>query len=261
MKEFPPLPPVADAALGDGHLWVQELVAGEPIRFHLDADGTLAFADRQRPLADPPASLRSAVTHVERELDRGALMDAAADPSAVVVYGVATRFEGVDYDWARLPPFVGTDVWSGAREEYVPPDVAERTVERLGLTPVNAFEKEVDGRHFDPVGYDAPASAWYDGPAAGVVLRTKTGERAVRRTPDARGDPDPLPTDPEALAEAVVTRARVDRVARDLADPGFDAVFEGVLAAVAREEHARLPGGHDGRALRSAVAERVGALR
>lgn len=261
MKPFPSLPPVADADLGDGHLWIQELVAGEPLRFRLAADGTLGFADRQRPLDDPPASLRAAVTHVERELDRGALMDAAGDPSAVVVYGVATRFEGVDYDWGRLPPFLGTDVWAGDRGEYVPPAVAERTVERLGLAPVNTFEKEVDGGHFDAAGYDTPASGWYDGPAAGAVFRTKTGDRAVRRNPDARGDPAALPSDPRELAEAVVTRARVDRVARDLADPGFDDVFEGVLAAVAREEFARLPPDREERALRSAVAERVGALR
>ena len=60
MKPFPPLPPVAETDLGDGHLWVQELVAGEPLRFRLDADGTLTFGNRQRPLSDPPVSVRPA---------------------------------------------------------------------------------------------------------------------------------------------------------------------------------------------------------
>jgi hypothetical protein len=259
MKPFPPLPPVADAGEDlTGHLWIQELVAGAPLRFRVDDDGTLSFADRERPLSDPPPSLRAAVDHVERELDRTALLSAAGDPSAVVLYGVATRFEGVPYDFDRLPPFVGTDVWAGDRGEYVPPDVAERTFDRLGLAAVNTFQREVDGQHLDVADYDVPASAWYDGPAAGAVLRSKTGDRTALRAPDARVDPEPLPTDPAELADAAVTQARVDRVAAGLADPAFDAVLSGVLAAVAREEHARLPEGHEDRPFRTAVAERVG---
>jgi hypothetical protein len=259
MKPFPDLPAV-DAAAGDltGHLWIQELVAGAPLRIRMDADGTLSVADRERPLEDPPPSLRAAVAHVERELDRGALLDAAEDPSAVVLYGVATRFEGVPYELDRLPPLLGTDVWSGDRGEYVPPDVAERTFERLGLAPVNAVEKEVDGRHLDVEGYDVPASAWYDGPAAGVVFRSKTGDRAALRTGDARVDVAGLPRDPGALADEVVTPARVRRVAGRFDDPDFDDVLAGTLAAVAREEHARLPDDHEDRAFRTAVAELVG---
>jgi hypothetical protein len=260
MKPFPPLAPVEDAPdlFTSGHLWIQELVAGEPLRVQMTPEGSLAVADRERPIEDPPASLRAGVEHVERELDRGALLDAAEDPSAVVLYGVATRFEGVPYAFDRLPPFLGTDVWSGAREEYVPPDVVERTFERLGLDPVNSVEKEVDARHFDPGDYAVPASAWYDGPAAGVVFRNKTGGRAALRNPRARGDPESLPATPEALADAVVTPARVQRVAGGLGAPDFDAVFEGTLAAVGREEHARLPDDHDERAFRTAVAELVG---
>jgi hypothetical protein len=259
MKPFPELPAV-DAAAEDltGHLWIQELVAGAPLRIRMDADGTLWFADRERPLGDPPPSLRSAVAHVERELDRGALLDAAEDPSAVVLYGVATRLEGVPYEFDRLPPLLGTDVWSGDRGEYVPPDVAERTFERLGLAPVNALQKEVDGRHLDVEGYDVPASAWYDGPAAGAVFRSKTGDRAALRTGDARVDVGGLPGDPGALAEEVVTTARVQRVAARFDDPEFDDVLAGTLAAVAREEHARLPDDHEDRAFRTAVAELVG---
>lgn len=260
MKPFPPLPSVDEAAgaLASGHLWIQELVAGAPLRFRMGPDGTLSFADRERPVDDPDASLRAAVNHVERDLDRGALLDAAEDPSEAVLYGVATRFEGVPYAFDRLAPFVGTDVWSSDRGEYVPPDVAERTFERLGLDAVNTFQREVDGRHFDPQEYDVPDSAWYDGPAAGAVFRSKTGNRAVRRNPDARRDPEPLPDDPEELAEAVVTPSRVQRVAARLDDPDFDAVLAGTLAAVAREEHARLPDDHEGRAFRTAVAELVG---
>lgn len=262
MKPFPPLPDV-DATpdlFESGHLWLQELVAGAPLRLQLAAEGTLTVADRTGPLDDPPPSLRASVTHIERSLNRSALLAAADDPSSVVVYGVATRFEGVLYDWERLPPFLVTDVWSGERGEYLPPDVVERTAERLGLAPVNALQKEVDARHFDVADYDPPGSAWYDGPVAGVVVRNKTGDRAARRTDPGGPDHEPLPTEPSALAAAVVTERRVQRAAERLASPGFDGVFDAVLAAVAREEYARLPEEFGDREHRSAVAERVGAL-
>jgi len=28
----------------------------------------------------------------------------------VIFFGVATHYQGTDYDWDRLPPFLGTDV-------------------------------------------------------------------------------------------------------------------------------------------------------
>lgn len=259
MKPLPPLPstPEAPALFESGHLWIQELVAGAPLRVSLAPSGQLSFADRDRPLDDQPASLRAAVSHVEAELDRRALLDAADDPSDVVLSGVATRFEGVPYDWGRLPPFLGADVWSDSRGDYLPPDVVERTFERLGLAPVNAVEKEVDARHFDPGSYEVPHSAWYDGPAAGVVFRNKTGDRAAMRTPGAGVEPEPLPDEPAALADDVVTAARVRRAAAALDSPGLDAVFEGTLSAISREEHERMPPNLDRRAFRTAVADRV----
>lgn len=259
MKPLPSLPDVGDATglFESGHLWIQELVAGAPLRVRLESDGTLSFADRERPIDEASQSLRAAVSHLERDLDRSALLAAADDPSGVVLFGVATRYEGVPYDWDRLPPFLGTDVWSDTRDAYLPPDVVERTFERLGIAPVNAVQKEVDARHFDLAGYDLPDSAWYDGPAAGVVFRNKTGDRAVLRNAEARTDPGSFPDDPEDLAAAVVTGARVGRVTAGLTNPAFDGVFERTLAAVAREEHARLPPTVEDRAFRSAVAEQV----
>lgn len=270
MQPFPSLPAVADAPdlFERGHLWTQELLVGAPLRFRLEPSGSVTVADAERTLDDPAPSLQAAVRHVRERLDRAALLEAADDPSEVVCYGVATRFEGVPYDWARLPPFVGTDVWSASRGEYLPPDVVERTFERLNLTPANALDKEVDARYFDPDGYDFPESAWYDGPVAGVVFRNKTGGRAVRRNPDVGagdgGEPDSWPRDPEAVVERVVTDGRVRRARDQLRSEGRVADVDGVMARVtelvAREEHGRLPDGFGDRAYRSAMAERVQEL-
>ena len=265
MENVPPLPSVEDVPelFEHGHLWIQELVAGEPLEFRLESTGQVTFTDRDRRLDDVPPSLRASVRHVRERLDRDALLATGEDPSAVTFVGVATRFEGVPYDFQRLPPFLGTDVWSTSRGGLQPPDVVERTFERLGLVPVNALQKEVDATHFDVEGYEIPASNWYDGPAGGVVFRNKRGTRAALRNPTAVIEPEPLPGEPDTLAEAVVTTGRVRRATEQLDESRRktepDPVFELVLEAVAREEHLRLPDVEE-RAFRSAVAERVAEL-
>lgn len=241
-----------------GHLWIQELVVGAPLRLSVERTGQLTVAGREQRFGDdPPPSYRWTVQYIRERLDRDALFDVADDPSEVVFYGVATRFEGVEYDWERLPPFLGTDVWSGPRESLLAPDVVERAFEEIGLVPVNAVEKEVQAKYFDPDGYELPTSAWYDGPAAGVVLRNKTGERAAIRTGERR-PVETVDASPDHVAATVATPARLRRVSGG-GSRDFDAVLNRVFDAAHREEHGRLPE-LDDRAIRTAIADRVREL-
>jgi len=259
---FPDLPALSAVAGDvDGHYWVQELVAGAPLRFALGDDGALSFADRTGPLAAPPdRSLRASVRHVRERLDRAALRDATADPAGVTFYGVATRQEGVDYEFGRLPPLLLTDVRRPDGALLTVDDVAA-VAERVGLTPVPTVRAELRAAHDDPAAVGTPASAYRDGPAAGVVVREKGGVRGARRNEAPRREPDPLPSGPAAAAEAAVTTRRVREAAEALAatgrDPSFDAVVERVLERVSRAEHGRFPHDLDRAAFRSAAAGRV----
>lgn len=268
MKPYPPLPGLdaADAPSFEGSVWIRELVVGDALRFGVADGGYLRFAAGERTFAgDPPLRLRRAVRHVERSFDVEALLREASHPAELVFYGVATVRDGVEYDWACLPPFLGFDAWDGGRERWLPNDAVDRAFEGLGLAGVNAFEKELPVRHFYPGRYEVPDSAWCDGPAAGVVVRDSHGTRAVRRNPDARasGDAGPdLPTDPEALAAVVVTEDLVERLAADLGDGAtFDALFETTLDEAFRLGHAVAEGWDESemRAFRGATAERVRA--
>ena len=300
MKQFPPVPRVADAPpelFESGHLWIQERVDGAHLRFRLRESGLLEFGGRERVYPDAeaiPDPYRHAVRHVREAFDRGALRAARDDVESVVFFGVATHRRAVDYDWDRLPSFLGFDVWDASGEadadgsdgesdgRFLPPDAVEQVYDRLGLDSVNAFQKEVRATDFDPESYEVPESNWYDGPAAGVVLRNKTGLRAKLRHPDLRegGEAgpgerggDPADAAAEELAQGLVTRRRVERVARDLEARGrsvsFDAVFERVVEDVTREEYPQLFDGDDPEdaawsvdagAFRSAVAARTRQL-
>lgn len=305
MRRFPPLPdlddPEAPDDLLEGHLWLLELIDGTGLRLRMDDSGLLRFGgpDATYPDLDAvPLALRPAVRHVRDRFDRDALREAVADPAGVTFLGVATHRRGIDYDWDRIPPFLGTDVWVGAdgggatgadgRLEtgapdgaFRPPDAAAAIFEGVGLDPVNALAREVNARDFDPDGYAVPASAWRDGPVAGVVVRNKRGGRGTiaRGTGvggddagdgHARGAREPDPPDPDELAAVHAGRGRFEGVLATLERRGepatVDALADRTVEAIARETPLRFgegqtdPAGVDTARFRASVVERARAF-
>ncbi|WP_137286474.1 RNA ligase family protein [Halorussus salinisoli] len=274
MKQFPSVPRAENApsALFDsGHLWIQEKLDGANFRFRLRESGALQFGDRSRTYdADEiPEPYHHAVRHVRERFDREALRNSVEDVESVVFFGEAMHRHAIDYDWDRTPSFLGFDVWEAGEERFLPPDAVEQIYDRLGLQSVNTLQKEVRAVDFDPASYEIPDSAWYDGPAEGVVVRNKTGQRAAILHPDFREADDAVPVEAPAdeLARKYATRHCVEKVVRNLEDREhpvtFDAVYDRVVEAVVREEHHRLF--HDDRsidvgAFRSEVAARTQEL-
>jgi hypothetical protein len=263
MRAFPQIPDVADAPAGllDGHLWLQEWVEGAPLRVQLASSGLLVFGDDERVFDEPPLGYRCAVRYVRDQFDRAVLRAALDDVESAVFYGVATRKRTLDYDWARLPPFLGFDVYDAGEDRFLPPDAVDRLYDRLGLASLNAVQKELRGADFDPDSYDRPESAWRDGRAAGVLVRNKTGDRAkLSAAPAERRTVTPFEGDPADIATELVTAGRVERASEHVTSGGSDALAERVLELAAREEYARLLGpaaSVDLEALRSAVGERT----
>jgi hypothetical protein len=277
VNDAPRLPDLRDAPpelLESGHLWLQEWVDGRECRFRLQESGVLEVSDGERVFrpADVPPAFQATIRHLRERIDRDALRTAVDDVEAVVFPGVATVRNRVDYDWDRLPPFLGYDVWLADESRFLPPDRVEAIYEGLGLTPGNAVRKEVRAVDFDPDDYAFPQSEWYDGPAAGVVLRNKTGDRGLLANPAVVGageragvdaGDDGTPPDPDALAREVTTDGRIDRARERVGTGGTqatpEAIVERLLEGVNREEaHLvdRLED-EDRRAFRTAVAATV----
>ena len=268
MKAYPSIPRVADASdrlFEEGHLWILEKVDGAHLRFQLQRSGVVLFGDRDRIYTDPaaiPAPYRHAVRHVRERLDREALRNAVGDVESVVFFGAAMHRRTIEYDWERTPSFLGFDVWSADEGAFRPPDAVEQIFERLGLRPVNAFERERRARDFDPGAYTIPRSAWYDGPAAGVVVRNKRGGRAKLLHPDVREAEERVAPDASAeeLAAAYATWSRFEGLAAELDDRDrpvtVETLYERALEDVVREVHGRLYGDEavDEEAFRSEMA-------
>ena len=269
MKQFPPVPHVEDAPdelRSGGHVWITEKIDGAPLRFRVRESGLLVFGDRNRIYDDDdvPAAYGHAVRNVRERLDREALADAVSDPSSLTFFGEATHKHAIEYDWDRLPSVLGFAVHSERHDAFLPPDAAHRAFAAIDLDPVPVVRKEVRATDFDPDRYEVPDSAWYDGPAEGVVIENKRGSRAKLLHPRVRGEEDAVPAveDPETLAGEYITDHRIERAVRSLERhdraPTFDSVYERVYEGLLRERHRTIQHADvdEGR-FKSVVAERV----
>lgn len=267
MKQFPSIPRLEDTPsdLLEGHLWLVEHVDGARVRFQLQESGRLRFGDRRR-VYDPedvPESYQHAVRHIQECFDRAALREAVDSVESIVFFGTAMHQHAVDYDWERTPSFLADDIWDASADQFRPVASVGQIVERLGLDAVNVFERERNARDFHPDSYTIPASAYYDGPAAGVVVRNKQGQRGVLHNPEVEAPEETPVVDGSAdeLAGRYATDRRFERVASRLDDRGWDVtvdvLYERTLDDILRENHRTLfEGTHsvDMAAFRSEVA-------
>ena len=250
MREYPSIPRAPEAPeelFEEGHLWLFEKVDGAQLRFQLQEAGFLRFGDRSR-VYDPddvPYQYQHAVRHVRNRLDRQALQAAVDDVESIVFFGEAMHHHSIDYDWARTPSFLGFDVWS-ADDGFRPLASIAEIFAGVGLSAVNTFAREVRTRDFDPESYTVPDSAWYDGPAEGVVVRNKRGGRAKLLHPEFRGTDEAAPIDGSVadLAAEFATPRRFETLAARLEDREtpvtVDRLHELAVEDIVREEHGRL---------------------
>jgi hypothetical protein len=255
---FPPRPRLDDAPaalLDDGHLWLEEHVLGARLRFRV-TDRGLVFGDADGTF-DPwgePFGVRAAVDEVRERFDADAFAAGVDTPSEYTFLGIATRNEGIDYAWDRLPAFLGTDV-RGPDGDLVTVDTAVAAFDGFGLDARNSVEREVPARHFQPDRHAVPDSAWYEGPAAGTVVRRKDGPRAL--LPGATGDSPSEQLDAAAFVERYATADAIDAVADALGDdPSVDATVDRLLSGLVRRRYHELSAA-DGAALRAAATEPV----
>lgn len=258
MNPFPSRPHLDEAPatlLADGHLWLEEHVLGARVWFRV-TDRGLVFGDADdtfEPWTEP-FGVRAAVEQVRERFDAERLADEVDSPDEYVFLGVATRNEGIDYAWNRLPAFLGTDV-RGPDGELVAVDTAVAAFDRLGLDARNSVEREVPARHFQPERHDVPESAWYDGPAAGTVVRRKDGPRAL--APGASGDSPSERLEPAAFVDRYATAEAIDAAADALGDDSsVDATVDRLLSRLVRRRYHELSA-MDGDALRAAATEPV----
>jgi hypothetical protein len=268
MKKFPSVPRLTNAPselIEHGSLRIQEKVDGANFRFQLRDSGVIRFGDRSRVYAarEIPAPYQHAVRHVRDYLDRDALRESVTDVESVVFFGEAMHQHTINYDWSRVPSFLGFDIWSETREQFLSWELVKRIYNRLSLSPVNTFDTGIRANEFDPDTYEIPRSNWYEGPAEGVIIRDERGRRTKLLHPRFQEVDDTIPVDApvDELARKYATSHRFEKIADKLTDREipvtFDAVYDRILEDIIREEHKQLYYGNtnvDMKVFRSEVA-------
>lgn len=251
MKQYPSIPHVESTPddMFEGHLWLVEKVDGAHFRFQLQEAGYIRFGDRSEvydaPEAVPPP-YQHAVRAIQKQFDRAALRQAVENVEDVVFFGEAMHQHRIEYDWDRTPSFLGYDIWSAETEAFRPLATTEKIFQAVGLQPVHVFERERNARDFQPETYTIPQSAYYDGPAEGVIIRNKRGQRTQRIHPafEAADEPAPVEVSAETLAARYATQQRFETLVAELETQGqpvtVDTLYEHVLEDIMREEHRTL---------------------
>ncbi|MFB6283121.1 MAG: hypothetical protein ABEK59_04200 [Halobacteria archaeon] len=274
MYPFPKTPTADDVGNEvSGHVWIQEVVTGKPIRFQVQSSGLVRFGNQREVFehGSIPLWLESATRNVRDRLELGILRDVVDDVEDVTFYGTATLNLGTSYDWSRLPGFLGVDVHKGdgaGGGGFSSPDDVEKIFGSLGLWTLPPVEKEKRSRHTDFTecySDGLPESRYRDGEVAGVLVRDKSGGRIETRRNEAwkRGSQEIL-DGKDGVEEFVSGNQVLDEIMENLVeDPSdgssLDEVLEPVLGEFIRRNYVYLYREEepvvDRRSLRSAVAE------
>jgi hypothetical protein len=207
---------------------------------------------------------------ITERLNRNAIQAAINNPDDVLFCGIATRNEGVSYDWDSLPAFVGTDVWSANKGRVLSPDAAVNVFDRIGLPTVPAIEKELPAAHADFTRFEEPdafpPSEWRDGTAAGILIRDKSaGRTAAWRVDPGTISPASEQRSVTDLVAAYATPERIEQTKAALRDSDSPltvaAIRDRLIADVTRESYVDLCSDDEFvvpvAAFRSAVGERI----
>lgn len=156
---------------------------GATFRFFVDSDDngdlTVAFGSRRVSFVNNaerniPKNFQETIAYVSETLQATSLV---ADEGSLTVFGESMHQHTIKYD-NGTPCFLGFDVWSHEDAEWLRPDTARVTIERLGFETVPQYTDSTVGS-FVPEVWDTPASHYRDGQAEGIVHRnTHTRARA-----------------------------------------------------------------------------------
>lgn len=245
-----------------GEVTLLEKVDGANCRFRYDRDADAILFGSRRQLFkeyDEPAPLdrvnkqfRHAVEYITGRVDLTELAVLDAEEDGLWFFGEALHKHNIDYDaWdgkhpdpeSETPNFVGFDVYSEGREEFLPHDEVEAVCDQLGLATVPVVARG-DASEFDADAIEVPESAFREadpdadeddvfnreGLAEGVVIKNDALDLRAKVVADAFTETKWSATDREEVSEArevagefinrFVTDARVQKQAHKLVDEG-----------------------------------------
>lgn len=220
------------------HITVQEKLDGANFRFTLEQnldeeyhteDRELVFGSRNveyKNERDTDDTFQHAIDYVRENVDIPRLEYLQANCGELTVFGEAMHSHTIDYDWVNTPSFIGYSIHSKTNG-FIDALRSIKFIDFIGLptTRIHPVDVVMDG-------FDCPESAFYDGPAEGVVVKNdETGQVAKVRSKEfkemhgashGKTPEEYEPADSVVLAHQFATEARILKMIHKYNDRGVD---------------------------------------
>lgn len=217
-----------------GKITIQEKIDGANFRFK-QKNGKIIFGSRTQPLGTEEDNIggnwERCVEHIKNKTNKEILKE--LDPNEqLVFYGENCVKHTVNYDWEKIPPFLGYDILDTAKKEFLPSNEAQRIYQALGLDYVPVIwqgtTQEINKTHTE-----VPDSKYKNGKAEGIVIKNETtGMKAKVVTPEFKEEnwktfgggikkANKYGKDEDVIVAKYCTNARIIKNIHKLEDDGY----------------------------------------
>lgn len=157
----------------DDEIIVEEKADGASARFYVK-DGKIFFGSRNKPIGDSDEMIDGNWRRWTEYVKKKVIPNLDELPRcAVIFYGEAMLRHTINYDWEKIPPFLGFDVMTVGDGKFVDYDEKVSIFENADL-PIVSLIKRVKAKELRDAKLDddfVPKSQYYDGWAEGVVFK------------------------------------------------------------------------------------------
>ena len=154
----------------DGHIIIEEKVDCANFRTMLTKDKFI-MGSRGRELRDSgEKQFTRCMVHVRERLNANpdVLKNIYDKYGSIILFGEAIIRHTIGYDFERMPPFLGFDVYVVSKHTFLDREDKVRIFNNIGLEPIKLL---YDGLYTDESLLKIPQSVYYNGLAEGVVIK------------------------------------------------------------------------------------------
>lgn len=156
---------------------VQEKIDGANFRFMLK-NGRLVFGSRNQFLGLEETNtfnkqFQRCIDYIKRTVDKSALQKLSNEKGSLIFFGEDCIKHTINYDWDRIPPFLGFDVYSFKKKTFFPFSSVDTMFYNIGLPTVPLILITDEKKDIQKLvkGINELKSEYYDGYAEGIVIK------------------------------------------------------------------------------------------
>jgi hypothetical protein len=152
-----------------------------------------------------------------------------------IFYGELCRRHTIGYNFEKMPPVLGFDIYNTYTGKYIPFDAAKNMFAELGIEFVPIIKVIKAGSIAEVTDEDVPQSQYYEGKAEGIVFKNYNEQIFAKHVREEfkednkkafGGTPKYEETDSGKIMARYCTNARIEKCIYKLEDDGNDIAME-----------------------------------